>query len=29
MAEGLEAVAAECRRIRIEGIKTVEIGRLK
>lgn len=28
MTEGLEAVAAECRKIRIEGIKTVEIGRL-
>lgn len=28
MNEGLEAVAEECRRIRIEGIKTVELGRL-
>lgn len=28
MTEGLEAVAAECRRIRVEGIKMVEMGRL-
>lgn len=28
MIEGLDRIVAECRRIRIEGIKTVEIGRL-
>jgi hypothetical protein len=28
MTEGLEAVAAACRSIRIEGMQTVEIGRL-
>jgi len=28
MGEGLEAVAGECRRIRREGVKTVELGRL-
>ncbi len=28
MVEGLEAFAAACQRIRLEGVKTVEIGRL-
>lgn len=29
MAHGLPEIAEQCRKIRIEGIKTVEIGRLK
>lgn len=29
MTEGLEAVAEACRSIRVEGIKTVEIGRIE
>jgi hypothetical protein len=28
MVEGLDAFAAECRKIRLEGVKTVELSRL-